>query len=128
MGITGRMPGSRHNDEMTWRSRRDDSAGRRRMFRTRSHSWAEAGLARQLSRAAVKRARIETLLLAPLAAAGLVLYSHRHELFPGLGMQVQIVTVVVLLALGWALARSAGRVLGPTLLRRLDPAMAGTVG
>src|SRR4051812_5246475 len=120
------MPPSRHNDpRMRLRHRRHDG---RRVFPTRSHSWAEAGLARQLSRAAVKRARIETLLLAPLAAAVLVLYSHRHELFPGLGMQVQIVTVVVLLALGWALARSAGRVLGPTLLRRLDPAMAGTVG
>jgi small-conductance mechanosensitive channel len=98
------------------------------MFQTRSHSWAEAGLARQLSRAAVKRARIETVLLAPLAAGVLVLYAHRASLFPGLGMQVQIVTVVVLLAIGWALARSVGRVLGPTMLRRLDPATAGTVG
>src|SRR3954470_9951950 len=120
------MPRSRHNDpHMRFRQRRHDG---RRVFPTRSHSWAEAGLARQLSRAAVKRARIETVLLAPLAAAVLVLYSHRRDLFPGLGMQVQIVTVIVLLALGWALARSAGRVLGPTLLRRLDPAMAGTVG
>src|SRR3954469_16110645 len=120
------MPDARHNHPyMKLRSRRHDG---RRVFPTRSHSWAEAGLARQLSRAAVKRARIETLLLAPLAAAVLVLYSHRRDLFPGLGMQVQIVTVIVLLALGWALARSAGRVLGPTLLRRLDPAMAGTVG
>src|SRR3954454_794933 len=101
---------------------------RRRMFATRSHSWAEAGLARQLSRAAVKRARIETILLAPLAVGVLVLYGHRRQLFPGLGMQVRIVTVVVLLAIGWALARSAGRVLGPSLLRRLDPATAGTVG
>src|SRR3954451_7048485 len=120
------MPPSRHNDpHMRLRHRRHDG---RRVFPTRSHSWAEAGLARQLSRAAVKRGRIETLLLAPVAAAVLVLYSHRRDLFPGLGMQVQIVTVIVLLALGWALARSAGRVLGPTLLRRLDPAMAGTVG
>src|SRR3954449_4643938 len=120
------MPPSRHNDPpMRLRHRRHDG---RRMFPTRSHSWAEAGLARQLSRAAVKRARIETLLLAPLAAAVLVLYSHRRELFPGLGMQVQILTVIALLALGWALARSAGRVLGPSLMRRLDPGTAGTVG
>src|SRR3954449_1409424 len=120
------MPPSRHNDPpMRLRHRRHDG---RRMFPTRSHSWAEAGLARQLSRAAVKRARIETLLLAPLAAAVLILYGHRHSLFPGLGIQVKIVTVVALLAIGWALARSAGRVLGPMLLRRLDPATAGTVG
>src|SRR3954447_16803649 len=120
------MPDARHN-ERHMRFRRDVHDGRR-MFATRSHSWAEAGLARQLSRAAVKRARIETVLLAPLAAAVLVLYGHRRSLFPGLGMQVKIVTVVVLLAIGWALARSAGRVLGPMLLRRLDPATAGTVG
>src|SRR4051795_7712517 len=120
------MPSARHN-EPHMRFRRDRPDGRR-MFATRSHSWAEAGLARQLSRAAVKRARIETLLLVPLSVGVLILYAHRASLFPGFGMQVRIATVVVLLALGWALARSAGRVLGPTLLRRLDPAMAGTVG
>src|SRR3954447_16439622 len=120
------MPPSRHNEpHMKLRPRRHDG---RRVFQTRSHSWAEAGLARQLSRAAVKRARIETVLLAPLAAGVLVLYAHRQSLFPGLGMQVKVITVVVLLALGWGLARSAGRVMGPTLLRRLDPATAGTVG
>ena len=120
------MPLPRHNNpDMKLRPRRHDA---RRVFSTRSHSWAEAGLARQLSRAAVKRARIETLLLAPLVAGVLVLYGHRHSLFPGMGMQVKIVTVVILLALGWGLARSAGRVIGPTLLRRLDPATAGTVG
>src|SRR3954453_5085993 len=99
------MPPSRHNElHMKLRPRRHDG---RRVFPTRSHSWAEAGLARQLSRAAVKRARIETLLLAPLAAAVLVLYSPRRQLFPGLGMQPPIVTVETLLALAWALARSA---------------------
>jgi small-conductance mechanosensitive channel len=113
---------------MKWRPHRHAKHDGRRIFQTRSHSWAEAGLARQLSRAAVKRARIETVLLAPLAAGVLVVYAHRASLFPGLGMQVQIVTVVVLLAIGWALARSVGRVLGPTMLRRLDPATAGTVG
>src|SRR3954453_16886652 len=120
------MPPARHNENfMRFRQRRHDG---RRVFPTRSHSWAEAGLARQLNRAAGKRARIETVLLAPLAAAVLVLYAHRQSLFPGLGMQVKVITVVVLLALGWGLARSAGRVMGPTLLRRLDPATAGTVG
>src|SRR3954451_23638139 len=120
------MPSARHNEpHMRFRHDRHDG---RRMFATRSHSWAEAGLARQLSRAAVKRARIETILLAPLAVGVLVLYGHRRQLFPGLGMQVRIVTVVVLLAIGWALARATGRVIGPTMLRRLDPATAGTVG
>src|SRR3954453_8518867 len=128
MGITRRMSSSRHNELNMKLQSRTPTSDKRRMFPTRSHSWAEAGLARQLSRAAVKRARIETLLLIPLAIGVLVLYAHRASLFPGFGMQVRIATVVVLLALGWALARSAGRVLGPSLMRRLDPSTAGTVG
>src|SRR3954463_8881919 len=100
----------------------------RRVFETRSHAWADVGLARQLSRAAVKRARIETILLIPVIVGILVGYSHRRELFPGFGTQVQVVTVIALLALGWAFARSVGRVLGPALFRRLDPGTAGTVG
>src|SRR3954471_23910896 len=100
----------------------------RRVFETRSHAWADVGLARQLSRAAVKRARIETILLVPVIVGILVGYSHRRELFPGFGTQVQVVTVIALLALGWAFARSIGRLLGPALFRRLDPGTAGTVG
>ena len=34
----------------------------------------------------------------------------------------------MLLAVGWTLARAIGRVAGPTLFRRMDPATAGTVG
>ena len=41
---------------------------------------------------------------------------------------MQIATVVALLALGWALARDIGRAAGPTFIRRMDPATAGTVG
>jgi len=100
----------------------------RRMFSTRSHSWAEVGLARQLSRATVKRARIETILLVPFAVGVLLAYAHRRQLFPGLGTEVQVVTVVALLGIGWGLARAVGRVLGPSLFKRMDTATAGTVG
>jgi small-conductance mechanosensitive channel len=100
----------------------------RRVFETRSHAWADVGLARQLSRAAVKRARIETILLIPFAIGILFAYSHRKQLFPGFGTQVRVVTVIALLAIGWALARSVGRLLGPALFRRMDPATAGTMG
>jgi small-conductance mechanosensitive channel len=41
---------------------------------------------------------------------------------------VRIVTVIVLLILGWAIARNFGRALGPALFRRLDPAAAGPIG
>jgi len=44
------------------------------------------------------------------------------------GTPVDLVTVVVLLILGWAAARDVGRAFGPALFRRMDPAAAGTVG
>jgi small-conductance mechanosensitive channel len=101
----------------------------RKMLETRSHSWAEVGLARQLSRGAVKRARIQVLLVVPLIAAVAVIYSYRDELVGrDLAPFVRWATVLALLALGWAFARSIGRSLGPMLFRRLDPATAGTVG
>src|SRR4051794_34664770 len=100
----------------------------RRAFETRSHAWADVGLARQLSRAAVKRARIETIVLIPMIVGILVAYSHRRELFPGFGAEVRIITVIALIAIGWAFARAIGRLLGPALFRRLDPGTAGTVG
>jgi small conductance mechanosensitive channel len=101
----------------------------RRLFNTRSHSWREAGLARQLSRRAVKRARIQALVMVPLLVAILVVYDYRHELFGhDFDKPVQIVTTIVLIVLGWQIARDVGRALGPTLFRRLDPGTAGTVG
>jgi small conductance mechanosensitive channel len=99
----------------------------RRVFETRSHSWREVGLARQLSRKAVKRARIQGLLLLVALVGVLVAYSARQQLF-GVDMPARIGTVVALLILGWQLARDVGRALGPTLFRRLDPATAGTAG
>ncbi len=41
---------------------------------------------------------------------------------------LQIGAVIVFIALGWALARNFGRAAGPTLMRRMDPGTAGTVG
>jgi small conductance mechanosensitive channel len=106
-----------------------DTSHARQMFSTRSHSWREAGLARQLSRRAVKRARIQAIVLVPVLIGILVLYGYRDELF---GHEyraiVQAVTAIVLIGLGWQIARDVGRALGPTLFRRLDPGTAGTVG
>jgi small-conductance mechanosensitive channel len=99
----------------------------KKLFDTRSHSWREVGLARQLSARAVKRARIQTLVLLPMIAGVLVLYSYRLEIF-GVDEPVRIATVFALVALGWQFARDLGRAAGPTLFRRLDPGTAGTVG
>ena len=99
----------------------------KRLLDTRSHSWREAGLARQLSSRAVKRARIQTLVLLPMIAGVLLLYSNRQRLF-GVDEPIRIATVAALVALGWQFARDLGRAAGPTLFRRMDPGTAGTVG
>lgn len=99
----------------------------KRIFDTRSHSWREVGLARQLSARAVKRARIQSFVLLPLIAGVLVLYSYRREIF-GVDVPVRIATAATLVALGWQFARDFGRALGPTLFRRMDPGTAGTMG
>jgi small-conductance mechanosensitive channel len=99
------------------------------MLQTRSHAWEEAGLSRQLGRNAARKARREALVLLPLLAAVLVVYSERDRLFgPDLDTLVRALTAVMLVALGWAFARDLGRVVGPDLMRRMDPATAGTVG
>lgn len=100
-----------------------------RMLQTRSHAWEEAGLSRQLVQRAARRARREVLVLLPLLAGVLVVYSYRDELFGrDLDTLVRLLTAVVLVALGWALARDVGRAVGPDLFRRMDPGTAGTVG
>jgi small conductance mechanosensitive channel len=111
------------------------------MFETRSQAWREAGLLRQISPRVVKRARVEALLLLPLFVGVVVLYDHRASLIgtpgrhghpatlePALDTPARVATVIVLVILGWAIARDVGRGLGPPLFRRLDPATAGTVG
>jgi small-conductance mechanosensitive channel len=112
------------------------------MFETRSHSWQEVGLLRQISPRVVKRARLEALVLLPLFVAVVVFYDNRVSVLgtagpPGhpatsleepLEAAVRAITVLALVILGWAIARDIGRSLGPPLFRRLEPATAGTVG
>jgi small conductance mechanosensitive channel len=101
----------------------------KKLFDTQTHSWREAGLARQLSRRAVRRARIQAIVMVPVLIGILVVYGYRDDVFgPDYETPVQIATTVVLIVLGWQIARDVGRALGPTLFRRLDPGTAGTVG
>ncbi len=116
-----------------------------KMFETRTQAWREVGLIRQLDPRAVKRARVEVALLVPVFVAVVVFYDNRVSLLgttrpahhghpahkvlePALETTVTAIVVVALVILGWAIARALGRVLGPPLFRRLDPATAGTVG
>ncbi len=100
-----------------------------RMFETRSDAWERVGLAMDVSQRAVRRARRQALILLPLLAGILIVYSYRTQLFGKAGdVPVRIATVVALVVLGWALARDIGQAAGPTFFRRMDPSTAGTVG
>jgi small conductance mechanosensitive channel len=107
--------------------RKDQSASMRKMFETKSHSWQEVGLARQINAKAARKARRQAVVLIPLLVGVLVAYRYRTDLF-GVDMPIRFVTVVALLILGWTIARDVGRALGPALFRRMDPGTAGTVG
>jgi len=118
------------------------------MFETRSQAWQEVGLLRQISPRVVKRARLEALVLLPVFVGVVLFYdnrvsllgttvaakrgAHGHPAYKTLESAVEapvrVATVIVLVILGWAIARDIGRGLGPPLFRRLDPATAGTVG
>jgi small conductance mechanosensitive channel len=114
---------------MTTTTQKDDHRTRQRMFTTRSHSWKEVGLARELSRKAVKRARIQSMVLLPVLAGLYLIFVYRHALFGReFDLPVRIGVVVGLLMVGWQFARDVGRSFGPTLFRRLDPGTAGTTG
>lgn len=83
---------------------------------------------RDETKAAARQARREALILVPLFVGALVLHAQRNHIAPGVGRYVQVFSVLILVLVGWALARDLGRLVGPRLLSRLDPATAGTVG
>jgi small-conductance mechanosensitive channel len=104
-----------------------------RMFETRSEAWERVGLSVEVSERVVRRARREAAVIVLLIVGVLVAYDHRSNLLgkttlKNLQTPLQIGAVLVLVALGWALARDIGRSAGPTFLRRMDPGTAGTVG
>jgi small conductance mechanosensitive channel len=95
--------------------------------------------------AAMRRARAEMLVFVALFVGVIVVYDHRgallgihskhvgtgdhrHTAATGASTAAQVVTVILLILLGWAIAREIGRVLAPTLRGRLEPATAGAVG
>ncbi|HUB36326.1 MAG TPA: mechanosensitive ion channel family protein [Solirubrobacteraceae bacterium] len=106
------------------------------MFETRSQAWQDVGLLEQVSPRRVRRARWEAVVLAVLFVVVVVVYENRQALFavdtrgssPAVNTAVNVATVILLMLLGWGIARDFGRALGPALFRRLDPAAAGPVG
>jgi small-conductance mechanosensitive channel len=110
------------------------------MFETRSEAWEAVGLAADVTEGSVRRAKRETAVLVPVVIGTLVVYGERFRLFgfhsagtngkpPAYDpLWFHIGTAVVLVVLGWTIARDVGRAAGPTIFRRMDPSMAGTVG
>jgi small-conductance mechanosensitive channel len=99
----------------------------------RTERWRELGLALGLSPRAVRRARAQLLVFAPLFAGVILLWDYRHQLFAvsrGSSGEtaLQVFVVIALVVLGWALARDVVRGLEPLLFRRMDTATAGTAG
>ena len=74
-----------------------------------------------------RRAKRELIVVVPLLAMTLYAYLRREELF-GVDTPVRVGAAIVMVVLGWALARDLGRFTAPALFRRMDPATAGTVG
>jgi small conductance mechanosensitive channel len=108
-----------------------------RMFETRSDAWEKVGLSFEVNEHAVRRARREAMVLFPLLVAIYVgyhiLFDNNQKVLKQLGLQslatpITIVAVVAVVAIGWALAAAIGKFVGPTFLRRMDPATAGTFG
>lgn len=121
-----------------------------KIFETQSEAWREVGLLREVDPKAARRARIEAIVLVPIFLAIVVIYDNRKSIFgttttrlervnghlehvavaknPGLETIIQVVVVVALVILGWAIARDIGRGVGPALFRRMEPSTAGTVG
>jgi small conductance mechanosensitive channel len=96
----------------------------------RPHITAAPGRARSLTLQTAKharRAKAELVVIVPLLAITLYCYLRREELF-GTDTPVRVGAALVIVVLGWALARDLGRSTAPALFRRMDPATAGTVG
>lgn len=106
------------------------------MFETHSDAWERVGLAVDINKRTLRSAQRRAAVLLPLLVAVVVVYDNYQSWFgskhywahSSLVTPVRIVTVLVLLGLGWAVARDFGRAVGPTMFKRMDPSTAGTVG
>ncbi len=108
-----------------------------RMFETRSDAWERVGLSIDVDERESQRSKRHLLVLIPLLIVVVVGYDYlndndhwgpiRHGWTRHLETPITIVTVVAVMAIGFALARAIGKSVGPIFMRRMDPATAGTV-
>jgi small conductance mechanosensitive channel len=100
----------------------------RSAFESRTQVWREVGLGSEIDPAAARRSKGGALVLIALVAGVLFCFTERKTLFPGYGLEVRIATVILLVILGWGLARMLARGFAPALYRRVEPGTAGTIG
>jgi small conductance mechanosensitive channel len=102
----------------------------RRFLRNAQHQVQRPVRARALTLQAInhaRKARRELLVLVPLFVLTILAYEHRKEWFHS-DRPVRVIAAIVMVGLGYALARDLGRWVTPFLFRRMDPATAGPVG
>jgi small conductance mechanosensitive channel len=100
----------------------------RSAFESRTQVWREVGLGSEIDPAVARRSKGGAVVLLALIAGVLFCFAERKTLFPGYGPEVRIATVVLLVILGWGLARLLARGFASSLYRRLEPGTAGTIG
>jgi small conductance mechanosensitive channel len=98
-----------------------------RFHRPHFHTPAKARSLTLQTAQRARHAKRELIVIVPLLAVTLYFYLRREEVF-GVDTPVRVGAAVVMVVLGWALARDLGRSTAPALFRRMDPATAGTVG
>lgn len=101
-----------------------------RAFDTRTERWQEAGLEDQISRSESRKAWREAIVLLVLGIAVIYAFSKRHSITDDGDVlkASRYVTAVLLAVIGWAFAAVLGKAMAPALMRRMDPATAGSVG
>lgn len=98
------------------------------MFETRTDAWREVGLGDEVLEPPQKKSWPQLILFAILITGVLVAFNHRHDIAPGYGTEARILTALLLFIFGWGFASALGRTITPTILKRMDPATAGTAG
>src|SRR5215217_4643336 len=109
------------------RFRRTSENGRHRARVIPAKSAHAARVLREQATERARRARNQLLVVIPLVIAVLAAYRYRVDLF-GLDEPIRILAAFVLAALGWWVARDAGRMIAPSVARRVDISSAGTLG
>src|SRR3954471_18892190 len=89
----------------------------RTAFESRTQVWREVGLGSEIDPASARRGMGGALVSLALIVAVLFAFSERKTLFPGYGVEVRVATVILLVLLGWALARSLARGFASMLYR-----------